>query len=374
MTRFEKLVGLAAVLALFVYALACRPSWSPDSSAIVFTYTTENSFGVAVHNVETGRTENVITFAENDSQVLPQVVWQENKIVILLYGQKGFASEQNNQTFIMEYDPKVRAFGSISMLDLGEAQVSPMTPPVADTYGRIFLGGIESGGNGIIRIEADRKKFQALGPDKVFILDRGKNNIFYATMNKDETLAEIGLFMPDAEEFKVLAGFESSEAGKLNPSLAAAPDGSRCCLTVTKANGRFDLIVVEADGSNSRRFGPNTSIVKVGGVAFAGDSKTVWMAAMEKETDSDEPRIVLAEYVFEKERGERLQRRIALPIESKDIDDDMVITLQPTVSPDGRWLALSTFIFEQKKSSRLFLVDLESADLDLKIINAPVAD
>ena len=144
MSRFEKLVGLAAALALFVYALSCRPSWSPDSSAIAFNYTLEDSFGVAIHDVVADRTENVITFTEGDNDFLPQVLWQKDRILILCHGEEITSTEKgkrgiNRETLIMEYLPGQRAFRNISLLDFKDAEVSPVAAPV-NWKNNIILG------------------------------------------------------------------------------------------------------------------------------------------------------------------------------------------------------------------------------------------
>ncbi|MHC4945324.1 MAG: hypothetical protein ACYTG7_20100, partial [Planctomycetota bacterium] len=78
-----KLVGLAAASALFVYALSCRPSWSPDSTQVAFTYAmAEDTAAVAIHDIESGETRRVIAFHEELNIVYPQTLWMGDKLVV----------------------------------------------------------------------------------------------------------------------------------------------------------------------------------------------------------------------------------------------------------------------------------------------------
>ena len=63
MKRYEKLAGLAAVAALIVYSLACRPAWSPDGTRVVFTYGNDDLVGLAMHDLRDGSTRSLISFS-----------------------------------------------------------------------------------------------------------------------------------------------------------------------------------------------------------------------------------------------------------------------------------------------------------------------
>ena len=52
--------------------------------------------------------------------------------------------------------------------------------------------------------------------------------------------------------------------------------------------------------------------------------------------------------------------------------EDLVLALQPAVSPDGKQMAISTVCFEEDAPGRLLLVDLES--LETRFIDPPAQE
>jgi hypothetical protein len=371
MTRFEKFIALAAGLALIVYALSCRPAWSPDSSRVAFTYTGEKTIGVALYHVETGQTEKVVSFSGEHNDCFPQPLFYQDRVMVLNYRKDRAASEtKDKEVLLMEFDLKTRSFTMMDILDLGDADVTAIVPPVLDLEGNIWIGGIEPEGYGLLKIDPKEKTVHPTGPDQFILINQGGGKVFYVSFQKkDKKKLEIGIFHPQEEAFRPITVLEDQPIDDLAAIIAAAPDGSGCCIPVEWEGGETSLLFVkQADGA-IRRFDLPMEVKSSGGIAFSNDSATVWFVYIPKNEDASDTRPHLAE--IHPEKG--ILRRVILPVNPEEINDDLAIALQPSLSPDGKWLAMSSvFFFEEESASPLFLVNIQSERLKVQSITPPI--
>jgi hypothetical protein len=281
-----------------------------------------------------------------------------------------------------------------------------------DDSGNIWLSGIEDGCS-LLKINPDAKTMEKAGPERIVVLARGGDRFFYATVPDDDPEAppekkdlEVGVFDPASGKFEPLwnfapvvksvedakkRGFTVAEWAKhgplktIRPCIAAAPDGSACCVPAEFKNGKQGLFFIrvvehalkfgkEDDparlSSSVRWVGLDGALARAGGAAFTAGSQTVWVAGLVKKEGGggDAYRIALA-HVHPVEGVQQLK---ALPFDdSIEIDDDMTIGLQPAISPDGRRLAVGTYPYKQTAACPLAVVDLQSEDLDCHIVAAP---
>jgi hypothetical protein len=204
----------------------------------------------------------------------------------------------------------------------------------------------------------------------MLILAGDGQRIFYAALKptEGEKTLEFGILDPEAA--KLLHLVDLGKAVDEIWPLASAPDGSRCCMPVEWRDHTFSLLLVSREGGAVQRYDLPEQTIRPGGVAFAANSQSLWVIAIQKR-DGGEPGSQVAIERVHPDRG--VEQRRVLPFDEEGIDDDNAVALIPALSPDGRWLAISTFLFEEEPASRLMLVDLESSDLACKIITPPVA-
>lgn len=415
MTRLQKFAGAAAALALFVYVMSCRPAWSPDSKQVAFGFATEKGSGMALFNVETGKSESVFVLPDKMEDCLVQPVWRGGKLVILCYVDEKRNGKENNVILIMECNPETHEIREIATHEVPGDGPSPVVPPVVDDTGNIWLSGIEEGCS-LLKIHPDGKTMEKVGPEKLVVLARGGDRFFYATVPDDDQEAprekrnlEVGLFDPAISNFErhyshldsiaMRTDHDESDTkwqgpGKndviktIRPSIAAAPDGSSCCVTVEFEGGPHRLLwcyfgkkedeAVTNDSDIKITFSGMTSwtdldnyVTAAGSSAFDSDGTILWTVGLKpKKVSSDDLEIVLMKSLT---IGSLVLDRKVLPFdEAIELDDDMTIGLQPTISPDGRWLAVGTYPYKQTVSCPLAVVDLQSNDLDCRIVAPPV--
>ena len=121
----------------------------------------------------------------------------------------------------MDLDPVTHAFHEIQTLDFGGGEPSPIVPPLIDDEGNIWFSGIDSKEHGLLKLDTRSKSLRALGPGRVFLLDRGGDRIFYLSMKgdkgKEKGFPEIGLFHPKKESFEKLAELKDDSIKEMVP-------------------------------------------------------------------------------------------------------------------------------------------------------------
>jgi len=355
MTRFEKIIGFAAIAAFVVYALACRPARSPDSTRITYEYGNKEIKGLALHDLRTGETRSIITFAGRMRDSMIQNIWIDERIILLCHQEKKAEKENRREIVLYDFDSSTGALLSNHTFPLNGVEASPIVPPALDAKGNIWLGGIEKGDHGFVKIDLAEKTLEAVGPEGIFVIAEGKDRIFYAKGDKEKGVIELGVFLPEEEEVSALAIMDDEEfRGCGIPfSLAAAPDGSRACTSLTLKNGRSLLLFLNYEDGVVTRFDIPLDVKSLGGLAYSGDSRSVWIAYVSRE-DGKLP--CLAK--IDPEEG--VTYKTPLPMKGKEFDTDSGILLQPVISPDGKKLAINTaYIVKNPATSGLYLLDLE---------------
>lgn len=365
MRRYEKLAGLAAIAALVVYALACRPAWSPDSTRVVFTYGSDKIMGLALHDLRTGSTRSVISFSGGMKDSMLQSIFDGEKIRILQFSEKESNQEEGEKITLFTFDSVTGSLSDLHTFGYFGMKISSALAPVLDNKGGLWLGGVEEGGPCLVKIDLKEKTLRGAGPsrsvvigkrnDKIYCLGNGNGTIYYVAGEKERGRVEIGTFCPIKEDFTPLAvegGFDMAQ----DPGfVAGAPDGSKICVPIFEKSGRLILLIVDSKEGTSSRFILPMKVESSGGVVFPAHSRTVWVAFFPKTKDEARTLPALAE--VDPDKG--IIRQITLPIKSEEVNDEMGSSLQPSISPDGKRLAVNTsFAVEDPGAGRLFLVDL----------------
>ncbi len=390
MKTMQRLAGLTAVAALFVYALSCRPSWSPDSKKVSFTYVCnvkEESCAVAVHELDTGVTKKVFSFSEDSGIYYPHTFWKGNKLSILAAMKIESVSDKEKKSFVgkkkqallMTLDPETRAFDTIRTLNLGGKEEISVMPPVLDDAGNIWFTPEEKAEFALCKITPAGTEVVHVGDPLPAVLAQGGGRIYYLreTMRtggdrldggdeKGMTDVTMGLFRADEERFD--QPMIVCRVNEFHPLLAVSPDGKNVCFCYSMGGEGVSFLCFLTGSSKGRPKLP-VKVKRLGGLCFSLNSETVWIVYLPEKTGATDPLPVLSQ--IHPVKGVLRTRELPFDRDTKR-NEDLVVALQPAPSPDGRWIAISTTVYEEDAPGRLLLVDLESKDLDIRTVLPPI--
>jgi hypothetical protein len=375
MNTWYKLVGLAAASALFVYALSCRPSWSPDSTQVAFAYAMgKDVAAVAIHDLGSGETRRVIAFDQDLDIVYPQTLWMGDKLVVICI------KEDGEILYLVAVDPATAAIREIRTVDLDKMKPSPTVPPVVDHEGNIWLSGNDDPHFDLIKIAPGARKVERIKRTKITCLAEGGGKIYMISewdgktssrsmiksLEKGLKCCSVGLFKPDREWLLTVTGQK-----EIPYHLAVSPDGLKASFFGLDEKGQGGIFFIQPpsftrDGSS--RIPLPGEIEAPGGLAFSADSRTCWFIYLPKNENNTAPMPVLVEIHPE----EGVLRKVQLRFKGVDFEKNLTLALQPAVSPDGKKMAISTVCFEKDAPGRLLLVDLES--LETRFIEPPALE
>lgn len=370
-----KLVGLAAASALFVYALSCRPSWSPNSKQVAFAYAMgEDLAAVAIYDLESGETRRVLAFHEELNIVYPQTLWMDDKLVVLCI-------EEGGETlYLMAVDPATSALCGIRTVALEDMEPSPAVPPVVDQEGNIWLSGNDDPHFDLIKIAPIANKVERVKRSKITCLAEGGGKIYsigewdgktnsvsaIRSLQKGLKACHVARFRPEQEPLMTLWGQK-----EIHYHLAVSPDGSSASFFALDEKDQGGIYFLQPPGyssNGSTRIPLPGRIEAPGGLAFSADSQTCWFIYLPEKKEEADPMPVLAEI----HPDDGIVREVNLPFEGMNFSEDLTFALQPAVSPDGKRMAISTVCFEKDAPGRLLLVELDS--LDTRFVEPPLSE
>jgi len=392
----DSLLALLGFVAVAVYVLACRPSFSPDGSKIVFPSFDEDAKQATVlcYDLRTKTLEKIYQTALVEKVREPEPPPKSDQKKEPEKPPASFSLGSSSEQFFVSVqwlpDGKRIAVNGLSYV---------LTLPVASPGPARLLqlqNLLDSGT--LMRPLPVQGKYQFI-PDKEFLL---RVNLETGEMLAAPDKKEYMLFGQGSQLYYLAAADivekpgssesqpESVEIGKLNPeTLAASPllklkgeeqygeltgygaisrDGGRLALTTKFSKTPKVLLFRDNKLEKTLTLAKEDSGITVGNVEWSADGKTLYMAYAQ-EQDNAPCRYGILEAPVDGGNAREIQLFTA------DSSDSWSATFQVAISPNGRTLAISSTCFEKEdvksEERALYLVDLGSAARNVTRVPAP---
>lgn len=369
-------LSIIGIGALTAYLVACRPSWSPDGSKVLFPYLNAKAkqAGIALYDKNTRKTQSVFSKPADVGTAAAPFSWpwaqwdREGKRVIVLWV---VAKQSNSELHVHVMRTGVKKPDRTFVLP--DVEIFPGIPlPEAD-------GGLFVGGDLLTRMDLETGKVQRRKPKgaKGVVLIGHRKQIYYCCeVPPDPKRYEIGTLDPKELSLRPALKLQQEDVGEITPLIGVAKDGSAIAIAGEK-EGKYRILIVAGD--KLQRTIPlelPSETHTLGNLEWSPDGKTIYAAFAGKVKDQDRCQLGIAEIVVE---TGALRVTPLLRIRMKNMDRDVLpIFHQIALSPDGKTIAASpTYFWEQledEKDSALYLVDLTTPDRKVTKIPPPAPE
>lgn len=362
-------IGLGALTA---YLVACRPSWSPDGSKVLFPYFDRQAkkAGIALFDKNTGKTRSifsqpVVVGAGKIHFSWPWAQWDRSgRRVIVVWGEGEDGLDKLH----------------VHVLRVG-AEKPDRTFVLPDTDGVLGIplpevdGGLFAGGKLLTRMDLETGKVRRrkLGNLQGVVLVGHENQVFYCGQLRGSNQAhQIGTVDCKKLTLRPVLQLREEDVGDIFPLFAVAQNSSAIAIPSRKA-GKYHLLVV-ANGKLEKSIPLElpSKTHRMGNLQWSPDGKTVYGSLAAGLKDPNRYQLGIAEITAD---TGAIRVTPLLRVRLKDGNPDILPMLfQIALSPDGNTVAAaSTYLqLEDEKDRALYLVDLTRADRKVTKIPAPI--
>ena len=361
-------VGIGALLA---YLVACRPSWSPDGSKILFPYihpATEVA-GIALFDKGTGEARSIFVMPEKRSapvEFMPWTQWAaDGKSAIVVWAEDGDGEDKLH----VRLQP-VQSQEPARQIVIPGVEMMPGLP-LAELDGNLFVGG-----KTIIRVDlktgkTKRRKIE-VGQEAILVGHKKQIHYLLGGGSGPASGYEVGTVDPEKLALEPWLKLKQADVGEVAPFFGVAADGSTLAVSSVK-NQKCDLLII-AEGSLRKTIPLELSSEThvVGNLQWSPDGKTIY-AALIAQVEGEEL-LVLGILEVTVETG--ATREVPLARLGKSTEREILpMVFQIGLSPDGKTIAAApTYLgkeLKDKKDLALHLVDLTSPDRKVTRIPVP---
>jgi len=394
------ILTLTGILGLVLFILACRPSWSPDSQKVLYSYWDDASkkAAVAVFDRKT-RTSHIIFEWWDElgsSSRISAAQWTKDgeRAIVTIYEEKGvqllslpmsipgaaqaYTLKKMDETFMLPYPEANKNL----FLAGGE-----MIIKVNLENGAIFRKEAEDdlnvllydAGNQVLYLRRIEK--QAPKPETTKSSEGKSEKPAAQTKEPDKPLETVEAYefgeldqkdlslhpraIVKAEELK------AKGIGDLSGLADANATGSKLATTDEKEGNRWGVVVIGADGvEQSLKADANDKPHKLGNPQWSRDEKTIYVTALIDDPGTKKSEFAVLEVATDGRnvRKDRIEERA-----SEDFDSDYLPNAQIALSPDGKCIAVTNGHLEKVRPERrgLFLLDLSKPERPVKFYPAP---
>lgn len=367
-------LAIVGIGALTAYLVACRPSWSPDGSKVLFPYFhvggDKSEIGLALFDKNTGKAKSILTTEPTLDSLGPWAHWDrkgEKAIVSWVERVEGKPNRLRVQIMRIGAKKPERTFV------VPEVEILPgfQLPEVA--------GGLFVGGKSLARLDLETGKVQRrkLDGKQGVVLVGQKNQICYCGDSRGPTKGyEIGTVDPKTLALKPALTLRREEVGEVSPFIAAAKDGSAIAL-MGKKDHRYHLLIVA--GSKLQKsilleLPPATH--ELGNLDFSPDGKTIYAALVTKAKGKRRYQLGIAEAAVSS-GAVRVIPLLHVQLSDGTEESALLLFFQVALSPDGKTAAASPTCFpegyEDEKDRALYLVDLTTPERTVTKVPPPSA-
>jgi len=281
--RRDKVCGIIGAVAFVVYALACRPSWSPDSRQVAYYFHNEETevCGVAVYDLKLRQGRRLYE-QKKDSAGFMQVVW--------LPSGKSIVAVQVGKTKVdfIRIDPRDGKSEVIKTIVCNDCEGIAICPLIVGEERYLWIcwqekkkqqKGDEST-PGLLKVDCVTGKAEFLRTRMPVYLWENGGVCAYMGVSEAEEALEVGRFDPVTGALQKIKSFTEKEfPGELcGMFLATAPDGSRIAMAAKK-DDLVRILVLDAQGGIVNEVVCPDTVSEPSYIAWGQDSSTVWLSA-----------------------------------------------------------------------------------------------
>ncbi|MBI4327968.1 MAG: hypothetical protein HY674_22285 [Chloroflexi bacterium] len=380
MNSRHQTLALIAMAALTIYVLACRPSFSPDGSKVLFPCLDPEtqSASVVLYDRTTRKSERVFALpgagGAKEAPVLSAqwtpdgkqavVIWHDEEskrfqVVVLPLGGR-------NPTRFFQV-PEVK--GTASRPGDSALMSLVIPPPIVGRH--LFLGG-----ESLLRLdlETGEIKTEKISQEGIYLTREGAQ-VYYFAGEDDE--AEVGRLDTEKLTRTPLLQLKAKEQGEeFSPFLAFTKDGARIAVTRGKEANAQLLIYRGRQLEKTIPIGSEKQPMALGNSLWSPDGKTIYAAAVLKPTGpAKDFQFAVCEVPVQ--GGDVRIIPLFVIDGSKGLDDAANMFFQIALSPDGKTLAASFPFLDQEKvkaeDRALFLINLASGSRKVTRMPIPLA-
>jgi dipeptidyl aminopeptidase/acylaminoacyl peptidase len=401
-------LAFIAVLGFLAYLLACRPSWSPDGSKVLFPYVSEEKgkAGVVLYDRDLKKATSIFSTPFDDGPGV-QAQWDKrgDTAIVICFG----AANQSDDSLQVHLLP-LQADAPKKLYRV-RTESDFLGAPFPQVGSHLFLHGDD-----LIRLNLDdgTVKRVSLVKDRQILLVQHDQGIFFlsekprpqnldvedadgeserdgdddedasnATENGDaQPVAEqeqagpgngaseyeVGSLDPESLRLDAFATLRLEKDEGILPHFAVSPDGSSLAFMCQKGRQFRLLLVRDKKTQESLPLKLSTQRHAFGNLQWSPDGKTIYAVAGEKVQDKAGINIGVAEIDLKKG-----VTKVVPLLQGRESDPDAGLGgFQIALSPDGKTVAASMGFLDMGVGDNfLFLVDLGSPDRKVTKIPLP---
>ncbi|MHC4714693.1 MAG: hypothetical protein ACYTAN_15735 [Planctomycetota bacterium] len=344
MRKLDGVLVSVAIISVVIYALACRPAWHPSGKSVAVPFVTEDGSGILVYDLAKKQTEILLCDTDQDAYASANCLWTgDGKSLVVTV-----ASSEMDSVKVQTLDPATKAVTDVAVIEgLHESGLWLPSILVADQY--LWLANslekADDEGYFVARVDLSDGKVEEFFESKneAFFLAQRADGVICAVKSieggeEGPPTVEVGLLDAQTGEMTGLFKVEDSPEHVLWQYLASDAEGKRFAV-VLGGEEPGSLTIMGRDGKTFKEFPLEGLADGAYYLTWVGDR--VWLAAARDDEESGEKQVGLL--AIDTASGESRFVKLA---DNPRTDDDVMLRMQPSVSPDGRMLAVAGLYLE----------------------------
>lgn len=368
----DVVLTLFGLLCLAAYILACRPTFSPDGSRILFpsVNTKAKEFSVVLYDRTTQEAETILTLETS----LASAQWSTNgQEVIVVWREREERDDNPLSVMVLPVGGKNPTRRFVLQAERGLGAGLPWSPPpVVGDY--LFLGGETSVCR--VNLETGETKKEDFGEElKELLLSRQGDQVYYLARLRDEAdRFEIGTIDRETVSRIPIFQIEARDVGEMTGFLAISRDGFRIAIVGEKPHepdkGNLQRIVIFRGNrlETAIPVGSEVDPIALGNTEWSPDGATLYAAFSRKLGDEGGSQLGVLEIPV----AGTGPREIPLLNVAENSMNDFWLQFQIALSPDGMTIAAASTTLDSvmEEDRALYLVDL--ATPERKVTKIPI--
>ena len=374
MRKSDRILAAAAIISVAIYSVACRLAWDSSGERVAFpfeaTLATESGdktiSGVAVYYTATGEVKRLYEEEGDDFSQGGHVVWTEEGDRIIATAPKG-----DKALRVIEINATSGKAETIAILP--GVGVSVLGPILIDKT--LYVGLPRSGDNkwslGAVDIDSWEVKEEFGSTDSsLSVYGVGESGLVYVRAALGKAKFAVGTIDDgDMEDVFTLPEGDYPDPG---PWLAVEGNGTRLA-TVLRVDEKPTVRVLDEDGTVVKDIGiSGTQVDNCACMTWIGD--TIWIGAVRKNREEKKKQLGIVKVTVESGDAIFIPLGDAFPL-NEHADEEYWI--QPSLSPDGRTVAVSGFFLSSEKVEgpiALVLLDAAAPEKEPRYIPLPLKE